>query len=239
MTKKNDGLNEDNKIVATTNNINAGGHKELVPEGTNTFGGKNPLGQYVPMSEDEQEVLTRIAESDDIELVVHEWGVIPNPKLVVGDHRIRIDFRITFKGLHIARPLHYLDLELRLGNGMSVYRDRKPTYYNHAPIDIYEGMYLDFMWDIAIDHLDPQFVRAIKPGATGLTSRRQDKDTGEMTSRGNMKLDVGQQRILQELEASQARIRKVNEQEAIKASVEGGANIKKTADGVAYSVKQG
>ena len=209
MTKKNDGLNEDNKIVATTNNVNAGGHQELIPEGENAFGGKNPLGQYVPMSEDEQEVLTRISESDDIELVVHEWGVIPNPKLIVGDHRIRIDFRITFKGLHIARPLHYLDLELRLGNGMSVYRDRKPTYYNHAPIDIYEG----------------------------LTSRRQDKDTREMTSKGNMKLDVGQQRLLHNLEQSQALVRKINEQEAIKASVKAGDTLKKTADGVAYSVK--
>ena len=113
----------------------------------------------------------------------------------------------------------------------------EPTSTNPAPIDIYEGMYLDFMWDIAIDHLDPQFVRAIKPGATGLTSRRQDKDTGEMTSKGNMKLDVGQQRLLHNLEQSQALIRKVNEQEAIKASVKAGDTLKKTADGVAYSVK--
>lgn len=236
--KPKQGLNEKGLIDEATTNLNAGGHAALVPEGTNAFGGKNPLGLYVPMSEDEQEVLVRLAESKDLELVVGGWGTIPNPVLTVGDHRVRIDFRVTFKGLLIAQPVYHLDLELRLQNGMTVYKDRQTTMMGDKPLEVYEGMYIDMQWDIAIKHMDPEFVRMIKPGATGLTSRRQDKDTREMTEQGNMKLDPGRQKLLKKVEAGQRKVRKQDEQAAIRASVQSGDKLIRTPDGVAYRPKQ-
>lgn len=238
MNQPKPGLNDKGLIDHNTQNINVGGHRELVPEGTNPFGGKNPVGLYVPMSEDEQEVLLRLKESQDLQLVIHGWGTIPNPVLVVGDHRIRIDFRITFKGLLVSQPIHYLDLELRLGNGMTVYRDRKPTLINGLPLMVSEGQKLDFQWDIAIKHMDPEFVRAIKPGATGLTSRRQDKDTKEMTDQGNMRLDPGKQRLLKKLEAGQRRIRQQDEAAVIRASAGTGEKLVATTAGVEYEPKR-
>jgi len=229
------GLNDKGLIDENTKNVNVGGHKELVREGQNAFGGKNPVGLYVPMSEDEQEVLMRLQESQDLQLVIHGWGTIPNPVMVVGDHRVGIKFRITFKGLLVAQPLPYLDLELKLGNGMSIYRDRKPTLIDNKPIMISEGMHLDLQWDIAIRHMEPEFVRLIKPGATGLTSRRQDKDTKEMTDLGNMRLDVGRQALLRKVEDGQRRVRKMDEVEAIRASASTGEKLVKTKDGVEYN----
>lgn len=208
---KRSGLNTDGLIDEQTENINVGGHKELVLEGENAFGGKNPVGLYVPMSDDEQEVLHRLKESKDLQLVVHGWGTIPNPTLIVGDHRIRIDFHLFFKGLYVAQPLHYLDLELKLGNGMSVYKDRKPLPRpGGQAYMVSEGDDLQFQWDIAISHMDPDFVRLVKPGATGLTSRRQDKDTREMTSEGNMQLNDEKRRLLHRLESGQRKVRQMD-----------------------------
>tara|TARA_Y100000310_G_scaffold127207_1_gene126253 strand:- start:2469 stop:3191 length:723 start_codon:yes stop_codon:yes gene_type:complete len=236
--KKAGGLNDRGLIDENTSNLNSGGHADLIPEGTNAFGGGNPQGLYVPMTETEQEVLQRLGESNDLELVVGGWGTIPNPVLTVGDHRLRIDFRVTFKGLLVAQPVYHLDLELRLGNGMSVYKDRKPTLIDGKPLEVFEGLFIDMQWDIAIKHMDPEFVRLIKPGATGLTSRRQDRDTGEMTEQGNMKLDPGRQKILKKLGKGQARIRKLDEGKAIQASVQSGDKLVGTPDGVAYQPKR-
>ncbi len=231
-------LTESGQIAVETSNINSGGHAEHVPDGENAFGGKNPLGLYVPMTETEQEVLQRLADSDDLEMVVGGWGTIQNPKMTIGDHRIRIDFRVTFRGLLVAQPVYHLDLDLKLGNGMSVYKDRKPTLIDGKPLPVVEGMFIDLQWDIAIKHMDPEFVRLIKPGATGLTSRRQDRDTKEMTDQGNMKLDPGRQQLLKKVEAGQAKVRKMDEGAAIRASVRSGDKLVGTADGVAYRPKQ-
>ncbi len=231
-------LTESGQIAVETSNINSGGHAEHVPDGENAFGGKNPLGLYVPMTETEQEVLQRLADSDDLEMVVGGWGTIQNPKMTIGDHRIRIDFRVTFKGLLVAQPVYHLDLELKLGNGMSVYKDRKATLIDGKPLEVFEGLYIDMQWDIAIKHMDPAFVRQIKPGATGLTSRRQDRDTREMTEKGNMRLDPGRQNLLKRVGDGQAKVRKHNEGRAIAASVKSGEKLVGTTDGVAYQPKR-
>jgi hypothetical protein len=51
-------------------------------------------------------------------------------------------------------------------------------------------MYLDMAWDIAIQHMNPAFVKRVLPGVVGLTSRVLDKDTKEPTVRGNMSLNT-------------------------------------------------
>lgn len=216
------GLNEKGQVDEHTQAINVRG---LLPvlEGTNLFGGKNPNGLYVPMSNDEQEVLHRLQESQDVQLVVHGWGVIDNPKMTIGDHRVGIDFRIFFKGLLVAQPLHFLDLELRTGSGKSLFRERLSV--GPKPIQIHEGQYLDFMWDIAIKHMDSHFVKEIKPGAFGLTSLRQDRDSGEMSVEGNMKLNEKQKAILKELERNQEMVRQLDTTDAVAASKKFGVKV--------------
>jgi len=172
---------------------------------TNPFGGKNPVGLYVPMSEDEQEVIQRLVESDDLELVVHGWTVLDKPVVRHGDLRICIVFRLDFSGPVV--PLSFLDLELRMREGLTLFRQKMPTEMNGQPVMVGQGIFLDLAWDIAIDHMDPKVVKLIKPGALGLTSRRLDKDTKERTARGNMSLSEKQVRFLKVIEENAAKIR--------------------------------
>lgn len=159
----------------------------------NPFGGKNPHGLYVPMSEDEQEVLQRLIETKDLILVIHGWAILENPNILAGDLRIGIKFRLDFNRPTFPVPLHFLDLELKRANGQSIFRQKLPI---NPPVEIMAGVFLDFQWDIAIDHMDPAFVKSIKPGAHGLTSRRIDKDTGERSETGTMHLDTEKKRLL-------------------------------------------
>ena len=77
-------------------------------------------------------------------------------------------------------------MELRTRAGMTLFREMKAIT---PPILIDGSTFVEWQWDIAIKSMDPELVKAIKPGALGLTSRRQDRDTGLMTAEGNMKLD--------------------------------------------------
>lgn len=175
---------------------------------TNSFGGKNPHGSYVPMSEDEQEVIARLVESKDYEVIIHGWATLHAPKMIFGDLRVAIPFRLTFSGIPFPRPLYYLDLELRTKKDcLTLVRQRQPLISGGQPLQIAEGVSVELVWDIAIHHMDPKIVKILKPGATGLTSRRQDKDTGDMTAQGNMKLNERQKRLLHTIETGFAQVR--------------------------------
>ena len=80
-----------------------------------------------------------------------------------------------------------------------------------------EGVFLDLAWDIAIDHMKPEFVKRIKPGALGLTSRRLDKDTGERTFKGNMQLSHNQQNWLKAIDDGARDIREADAKKIIEA----------------------
>lgn len=159
----------------------------------NPFGGGNPHGLYVPMSEDEQEVISRLVESQDLEVVVEGWGISPNPQIIFGDLRVTVPITMEFDGLEKPTSLHFLDLELRTQSGMTIFKQRMPV---NPPIIAHNGMVVDMAWDIAIDHMDPDFVKMIKPGAIGWTTRRLDKVTKERTTQGNMHLTSGEKDIL-------------------------------------------
>jgi len=169
----------------------------------NIFGGKNPRGLYVPMSEDEQEVLERLVQSKDLILEIKGWATLENPKLIVGDLRIGIPFELQFTGGRTK--ITYFDLILRKGNGMLVFKQRMPM---NPPMDAMPGMKVGLQWDIAIDHMDPAFVKAIKPGALGVTSRRLDKETLERTETGNMILDNKGRKLLNLVDSDAEKIRK-------------------------------
>jgi len=154
----------------------------------NRFGGKNPLSEYVPMSDDEQEVLDRLVSTKELEVHVVGWGFIASPTVKFGDKRISIPIRLDFNAPDIPVDVHYFDLELRTHSGLVLYAERQPTLYGGKPLSIGSGTTLDMVWDIALSHMSPHIVKMFKPGAKGLTSRLQDRDSGEMTLTGNMEL---------------------------------------------------
>lgn len=167
---------------------------------TNEFGGKNANSLYVPMTETEQEVIERLVTSEELEVRIPGWGVLKNPKVKFGDLRVAIYIRLNLDKLPTPREVSFLNLELWTHSGLLLFSDRQPTLVEGRPILVTPGMEFSFVWDIAIAHMDPGLVKMLLPGATGLTSRRQDKDTGEMTTEGNMKLDVRKRKKLHAME---------------------------------------
>lgn len=166
----------------------------------NEFGGGNANSLYVPMSETEQEVLERLVTAGELEVRIPGWGTLKNPKVKFGDLRVAIYIRLNLAGLPSARSVSFLNLELWTHSGICLFTDRQPTLVEGKPLLVTPGMEFSFVWDIAIAHMDPALVKMLVPGATGLTSRRQDKDTGEMTVEGNMKLDSGKKKKLHKME---------------------------------------
>lgn len=200
---------------------------------TNPFGGKNPHGLYVPISEDEQEVLQRLVETRDLVVVIHGWGILEDPKVTFGDLRVSIPMTISFDSPGHPVDVWFLDLELKSrSTGRTLVKQRQPTVYNGQPLQVMAGVELDMVWDIALHHMDPDFVKAIKPGAIGLTSRRLDRETGAPTFTGNMNLSESQKEMLRWSEDGAARMREADTRKAIEATREAGYEIKKTGDGL-------
>jgi len=171
---------------------------------TNPLGGKNPNSLYVPITETEQEVLERLVSSDSLEVHVLEWGVANKPEITFGDLRVSIKFRINFDKPDFFVPLRYFDLELRTRSGQLVFGPRRyPTASVDDVLLVRSGMFLDYVWDIAIQEMSPDFVKSVKPGAGGLTTRR-----------GNLKLTDKEQALFDLSEQGAQRVRQHNAKEA-------------------------
>jgi len=165
----------------------------------NPFGGLNPHGGYVPMSEDEQEVISRLVEADDLEVHIRGWAILHKPKILFGDKRISVQFTLDFNEPAKPNPpipIFYIDMELRTRAGLILFTERYVTVWENKPMMAFQGAYYELAWDIAINRIDPAIVKMIKPGATGLTSRLTDRDTGEVTTEGNMKVGGDKQKLL-------------------------------------------
>lgn len=182
----------------------------------NIFGGANPLGLYVPMSEDEREVIARLVEEDDLEVVVTGWGIY-HARVTFGDLRVTVYFRMDFDRPAVPLAVHYFDLTLRTGSGLILFTSRYPVGFDGKPLEVAAGMFLDLAWDIALDHMDPAIVKALKPGAFGITSRRLDRDTGERTVTGNMRMTPNQRTLLNVVEEGAAEVRQ-SDAEAVAAA---------------------
>jgi len=201
-----------------------------IPSGapdTNPFGGKNPLGLYVPMSDDEQEVLFRLVAEENIVLVIHGWGQLDRPRVQFGDHRVRIDFRLDFTRPEKPMDVHFFDLELKTRvENYSLFKKRMAISANGKPLIVQAGMFIELSWEVAIDHMDPALVKALKPGAHGLTSRRLDRDTGERTMRGNMQTGNQKDWLLKMLELGSQKVQAIDLQHAVEATTKAGLEIK-------------
>jgi len=187
---------------------------------TNPFGGKNKNGMYVPMTDDEMEVLSRVATAGEFNLHIKDWGRITgfklgrfhpetwqgNPLVVFGDKRISFYFVMNFTAPIVPQPNWFFDCEVwALGRLMT--KHRLPTEQGGKPINIVAGQTMALALDIAIDQINPNFVKKVKPQAIGLTTRH-----------GNMKLDLATQKLLHQTQEGEARVRSLTQQEAVRAT---------------------
>lgn len=186
---------------------------------TNILGGKNEGSLYVPMSEDEQEVLTRLIEADDLEVVVVGWGILTKPKVTLGDKRLAVRFTLNFNAPDVPMKVWFFDMELRTRSGLILHAERHPTLYGNEPLVVHSGISMDLIWDIAIDRIPPAVVKMLKPGSVGLTSRFTDRDTGEYDPKGgNMKLSPEQKAALMAVQTGAAKVRSDDQKKIAKVS---------------------
>ena len=173
----------------------------------NIFGGLNGNFLYTPMSEVEQELISRLVEKQELDVIIHGWGVLLGPPTTFGDSRLSILVTMNLNAPETPIPVSFLDLELRTRSGVFLFREQQPTIFNGEPIFLGKGMELQFQWDIAIRRIDPATVKKLMPSTIGLTSRFTDKDTGDMSMTGNQKLTAKQKRALEILIGQEKKIR--------------------------------
>ena len=183
----------------------------------NVFGGKNANSIYVPMTEIEQEALSRMIETGDLQVNLVGWGVINKPKITFGDARIQITSTITFNRPETPMDVYYFDMELVTGSGQVIYKDRKATMYDNKPIAIQTGTTLTLIWDIMVKALDKKFVRQWVPSAIGITSRLMDRDTGALTLTGNMRVRPQELALLQKLARGERQSRQLAHEKLVQA----------------------
>lgn len=188
------------------------------------------MGLYIPLSEDEQEVLSRLADSKDMCLKIKGFGQVESPAVICGDLRVSIPFRLDF--FKSSSPLYFLDLELTTGAGIVLFKKRMSININGGPLQVIPGSFVELIWDIAIDHMDPNLVKALKPGALGLTSRRIDAETREKTYAGNMDLNRVQKIGLRLIEKGASNVRRIDENSIIEATKKSGGEMHSTDKGV-------
>ena len=176
--------------------------------GKNIFGGGNASSLYVPLSDVEQECIAHLVASGELSVHIVDWGIAHKPVVTYGDARVRAVFRMDFDRPVAPVNVYHFELELRTSSGRVLFRDKQSTMYGGRPIQVAAGVFLDMVWDIQLQHLDPALVREVLPYVTGLTSRLQDRDTGDMTLMGNMRLTPEKQSTLRKLRQVEAGSRK-------------------------------
>lgn len=188
----------------------------------NPFGGKNPHGMYVPLTDDELEVLERLALAGEFKLVIKDWGHVTgfalqrfdpatwrgNPIVTFGDKRISFYFRLDFDAPVVPQPNWYFDVEV-WAMGHRLFAQRMPTETNGQPLQVAAGLFVALALDVALDRIDPRIVKEIKPKAVGLTTRH-----------GNMHLDGRRRRLLAQTQAGERRVRELSAKEAARATEE-------------------
>lgn len=165
----------------------------------NPFGG-SAHGLYIPLSEDEREVLQRLVDAKDLRVVIVGWGIHHEPKVRFGDKRIQFVFNACFAKPEIPIAVSYLDFDIQTHAGQHIHRVTQPTMMNGQPLLLGAGYAYEFVVDIALDQMSSEFVKQIKPGAIGLTSRQ-----------GNMHLSQDLQALADQVRKNEATLREQDE----------------------------
>lgn len=158
----------------------------------NDFGGGNARSLYIPMSEIEMEFISRLLDSNEMYVVIHEWGYINNPTFKFGDKNLHVAFKMFFDRPEAPIPVYHFDMELKTRSGICLFKERMTTVYGGQPLNICQGVELDMVWDISIKYIDPKLIKALMPNTLGLTTRLEDTATHDITVLGNMQLNRDQ-----------------------------------------------
>lgn len=152
----------------------------------NIFGGKNPNAIYTPMTETEQEVIQRLIEDKDLKVYIYEWGEINDPtsyphKVYFGDKNLVLELMIAFdRPEGVTFLVDHLDLYLTTRDDQLLSKVRKNF---HKPLPVTAGTSVKMTWVIAIHMIKSGFVKRIKPGAKGLTTREGNRKLTEVEAR--------------------------------------------------------
>lgn len=164
----------------------------------NPFGG-HPHGLYVPLTPDEQDAINRAVQLGLI-VRIDRLGVFSVEKVTIGDHRMTVEFFVR-----VADPVSVtlLTHQVETSTGIVLVRDQVNCTQNGSPLLLLPGEEVQMQLHISLIGVDPEFVRQLRPGFSGLSSRRIDLHTGNLTLEGNMKnLSEKQKRLLQIMEES-------------------------------------
>ena len=101
--------------------------------------------------------------------------------------------------------------------------------YDNQPLAVGTGTTLAMVWHIAIQHMDPKLVKALKPGAIGLTSRWTDRDTGEATLLGNTRMNGAQRAALIKMRQGEAKVREMDRRQVKKGEILARGKTKKVS----------
>lgn len=158
----------------------------------NPFGGGNPNGLYVPLTDDERDAIDRARERGVV-VKVRGLGVFPATKVVVGDHRVSVGFTVRVEA---PKTINEFAHSVETEDGIVLASETIPCLQQGKPMMLRPGEEVEMEIHISLTHLDPKVLRTLRPGATGLTSRRLDRDTGDFSFAGNMQLSDEQRRLL-------------------------------------------
>lgn len=182
----------------------------------NEFGGAYAGSAYIPLTDVEQEVIARLAEAGEFVVVFHGYGSVTKLDLRFGDKNLHIGMKVGFPMLHAPQSVYFFDMELKTHSGISLFRQTMPCTYDDKPLLIGPEVEFEMIWDISINTISPTLVKQIKPGAIGLTSRRQDRDTGDMTLLGNMKLNSNQKQMAYKISQGEKKVKQMDLDRLIK-----------------------
>jgi len=124
--------------------------------------------KYKPLKDNEQEVLLRMIEGQNVYVEIEGWGYHTSPEITAGDKRVQVRFPMKFtkpEGVYV--PVSSFTLVLKTREGREIFRDVKSTYQNWKPLMITAGTVIDLIWDIALASISPEFQRLIMPGVKG------------------------------------------------------------------------
>ena len=186
----------------------------MATDNTNIFGGGNKNSLYIPISDDEQEVIHRLLAANDLQIEIEGWGIVNSFRARVGDLNVAFEFQITIPMPEEAVEVFYLDLKLATRSGLLLKAERMAIVQMDGKGILMGGnntVHLE--WAMSLAGIDPTIVKLLKPGAIGLTSRRLDKDTGEFSKKGNMKLTKEQIAAMQLLQSGQDNVNQMVQKE--------------------------
>ena len=184
----------------------------------NEFGGGNKISSYIPLTEIEQEFISRLVEMGELVVHLHSWGTVC-PKVSFGDKVLHAHIKIFFENAPPPPGLSvpFFDMELRTQSGISLYRQKMPTSYDNTPIMVSNEVELEMVWDISLKYIDPKLIKLLMPSVIGYTTRLEDRDTHDITVTGNMRLNKELTKKAYDMHSNEQKLKHYDEEKLKKA----------------------